>query len=319
MDQLRGYAIFGMIFVNFLDFPWVPHGIEHSRTNFSYADTIAPLFVFVVGMGFRLSMLGRAAKFGPSSARLAALKRYAILFIVAIMFYGPSYRVDWWDALTHIALAGMLTLPFIDRKMGVRVAAACGFLLLYTLVMFGTGYSAWLRESSMNGGPLGTLGYCFTLLFGTIAYDLLASRDQRRILIWAGGFAVALIGLAFVAWAVIPYERLEAYSSLGSAWPFAKRWSEMPFILLSTGLSFVAFLVFYAVCDIKGLELPHLTILGMNPLAIYLVQYSLLEMNGKYIPEDSGVVLGTVAFVLFYLFNYAVARRLARDKIIIKL
>ena len=82
MDQLRGYAIFGMLLVNasgffnlkiaFDAFGYsVPDQISHSRDFFTYADTIAPLFLFVVGMGMRLSWLRRSEKVGASNARWA--------------------------------------------------------------------------------------------------------------------------------------------------------------------------------------------------------------------------------------------------------
>ena len=65
LDQYRGYAIFGMILVNYLgNFDAMPEQFRHHRDWFSYADTIAPIFMFVVGMGFRMSFGRRAAKIG---------------------------------------------------------------------------------------------------------------------------------------------------------------------------------------------------------------------------------------------------------------
>lgn len=50
LDQVRGYAIFGMILVNILGMfdvmPWI---LKHHHEGFSYADHIAPLFLFIVG------------------------------------------------------------------------------------------------------------------------------------------------------------------------------------------------------------------------------------------------------------------------------
>lgn len=329
LDQLRGYAIFGMIFVNwfghFAVTPWV---LDHQRDAYSYADTIAPLFIFVVGMGFRLSLQRRAAKAGLGAARWSSLKRYLTLFLIAILFYGPDYQKDWWDALTTIALAGVLSLPFIDKGIGIRAAAAFCYLGVYSLVFFGTGYGEWLYHDSMNGGPMGIFSGAFTLLFGTIAYDLLASKNAARTVRVSLGIGVGLIALAFAAWYLIPTD-YNGYEPYGAAWPFAKRWSLAPFELLSTGLAFLAFLFFYWFCDMRGRRLPHLTILGENPLVIYLLQYALLEMNGIFLIApleglDDAVSVGAgvyavVGYVLFYLFCYAVARRLHRDNTIIKL
>lgn len=326
MDQLRGYAIFGMIVVNFLGFfaatPWFLH---HQRTTFSYADTIAPLFVFVVGMGFRLSMKRRAEKGGLAEARLHALKRYLILFAVAIAFYGPSYQKDWWDALTEIALAGLLTLPFIDKPAPIRLALGGAYLGLFTYFLLGTGYGAWLASSSMNGGPLGALGASFMLVCGTLAYDLLASNDTQAVVRWSLIASASLIAAAVLVWWLMPQD-YAPYAGYGPYWPFAKRWGAAPFVLLSTGLCFAAFLFFYCTSDLAGFNFPGLSILGENPLVIYLVQYSLLEMNGVYLPESiteipgpAGMLIALLGFTLFYGFVYAVAYRLHRDKIIIKL
>lgn len=49
IDQYRGNAVFGMIFVNFLgQFDSMPSMLKHHHYGMSYADTIAPLFMFAV-------------------------------------------------------------------------------------------------------------------------------------------------------------------------------------------------------------------------------------------------------------------------------
>jgi predicted acyltransferase len=326
LDQLRGYAILGMFLVNYLgNFAAMPWILEHQHGTFSYADTIAPLFVFVVGMGFRLSLKRRAERSGLADARIHSLKRYLVLFVVAIAFYGPDYRLEWWDALTEIALAGLLTLPLIDKPVPVRAVAAVGYLGVFTYAFFGMGYGEWLYHESMNGGPLGPLGASFMLLFGTIAYDLLDSDDTGRIVKGSLAFGLGLIALAVVAWVLIP-KAYGSYAELGSYWSFAKRWGAPPFVLLATGIAFLTFLLFYWVVELKDFSFSHLSLFGENPLVIYLVQYSLLENNGIYLPERfaKATGLGTAVialgcFAIFYGFMYAIAWRLHKDKIIIKL
>ncbi len=327
LDQLRGYAIFGMILVNYLgNFAFMPRFFEHQRDTFSYADTIAPLFLFVVGMGFRLSLMRRIQKVGVAEARFAALKRYLILFVVGAVFYGPDYEKDWWDAFTQIALAGVLALPFIDKKTPIRIGAACLYLALYMLLFHYTGYGEWLRLHSMNGGPLGVLPAAFTLIFGTLAYDLLASDETEKAVTWSAVWGVGLVAAAFAVWWFMPKEHGAYLTEYGQGWPWAKRWSSAPFALLSTGLAFLVFLAFFWVCDVLDLRVPHLSVLGENPLVIYLLQYSLLEMNGTFLPDSvvestsvTSVILGFIGFALFYGFCYAAAWRLHQDKTIIKL
>src|SRR5690554_5893290 len=88
LDQFRGYAIFGMLLVNFFghyDTEWIRElgdsglktalmfvfgqQLHHHSEFMTYADTIAPIFMFVVGIGLRLSWLRRVDKLTPGEAR----------------------------------------------------------------------------------------------------------------------------------------------------------------------------------------------------------------------------------------------------------
>ena len=128
IDQLRGYAIFGMFLVNYFEnFDATFFQLHHHRTVFSYADTIAPLFLFVVGMGMRLSIVRRTEKSGIGAARKGLLGRYLILACVGFAIYQ-----GWvWDALTSIALSGLLALIVIDKKPWIRIVWAVLFVSLF--------------------------------------------------------------------------------------------------------------------------------------------------------------------------------------------
>lgn len=320
LDQLRGYAIFGMILVNYLGhFDVMPWAFRHHKTGFSYADTIAPLFVFVVGMGFRLSLLRRIQKTGLWAARWQTARRYLVLFVVALAFYGPDARIDWWDALTHIALAGLISLPFIDKNAGVRIGVAVGYLALFMLLYMGTSYGSSFMMRSMNGGPLGPLSWAFVLLFGTIAYDLLAAGDAKKALSWSFLAGIGLVLAGWVAWYLIPKDWAGYGEQYGAFWPLSKRWCIAPAMLLSTGLSFLTFALFYYICQVREFQFPTLTVLGQNALFIYLLQYALMEIHGAYIPDSSGVLPALLGFAGMYGFCYLAARKLYNEGIIIKL
>lgn len=315
IDQYRGYAIFGMILVNYLgQFESMPWQFKHHHEGMSYADTIAPLFMFVVGMGLRLSLKRRIEQDGFLKAHVAALRRYVVLVVVGIVLYGPApdnWRY-WWDALVDIGFAGILALPFMTRGTVVRAVAAAGYLAVYQALYSLTGYGEWTMARSIDGGPLGPLSWAPILLFGTIAYDLIATGDGRRIvrecLMW--GVVLCVAGWALkVAWPGVKAE-----------WPFSQRGMTVPYPLYASGLCFLMYLPFYFICDVKGWRIPHLSALGMNPLVIYMVQQALLDMHGTFIvPEESGVALALLGFAALYLSCYAVAWRLHKDRIIIKL
>jgi predicted acyltransferase len=102
IDQLRAWAIFGMVIVNaknvFLDpvrptlaatpfeeyFGLLLHQLSHHDAGFTHADSIAPLSVFVVGMAVRLSWLKTTARaHDPWAVRRSMAKRFALLVLIA--------------------------------------------------------------------------------------------------------------------------------------------------------------------------------------------------------------------------------------------
>ncbi len=314
LDQLRGYTIFGMILVNFLgEFQAMPELFRHHRESYSYADTIAPLFLFIVGIGFRLSFQRRVAKDGITAARRAAVKRYALLTLIGVLVYGPFDWRDWWDALVDIGISGLLALPVIEKSARVRLGAGCGYLLLYQALFTWTPYGAnqATRDGFIDGGPLGPLSWVFSLLFGALAYDWIETERGgallKRSLSWAAG--LCLIGVAL---------QLE-WPGLKGEWPFSQRYMTMPYTLLSTGLALVAFAFFHWLCDMNRWRVPHLDALGMNPLVIYIFHLLLLGALESRIESHAPAWKALGLFTCFYLICYTPAWWLHRARMIIKL
>lgn len=351
VDQLRGYAIFGMLLVNAKGLFFTPiaptlegssvqpifesilYQISHHRTNFTYADTIAPLFVFVVGMGMRLSWLRRSEKVGAPEARKALAKRYILLVLIAFAIYTGWY----WDALMDIGLAGLLAIYLIDKKPRTRIAAAFLFVLLYQCIHMFTSYGTWsvqgkfsltdpeytpllvqltplydqLFGTSLNGGPLGPLSWVMMLLFGSYAYDLVAARDEKKLVIACLGWGIGLCLLGYALQCPWP--------GVKETWPFSARYMTAPFPLWSTGLCFLQLLAFYLICQKLNLRLPTFTSVGMNPLAIYIFQSLFLGVMESFEPERLSLVTGLLGFAIFWGAISGVAYYLHQRKIYIKL
>ncbi len=219
IDQLRGYAIFGMLLVNSNELFGIKYDqFEHHRESFSYADTIAPLFLFVVGMGMRLSWLRRSANVGPAATRKAMVKRFSMLVLIAFAIYA-----GWlWDALMDIGLAGLLAVWLIDKKPRIRIAAAFIMVAFYQALVMFTFYGPWVMRApdvpaidthliikliplhgelfdvALNGGPLGALSWCMMLLFGSLAYDLVVAGNQRKFVLGCLGWGVGLCAAGYV-------------------------------------------------------------------------------------------------------------------------
>ena len=265
-------------------------------------------------MGFRLSYQRRVQKDGYRLATQRALRRYLVLILVGIVLYGPAldnWRY-WWDALVDIGFAGILALPFMLRTVPVRTTAAVVYLVMYQILYMTTGYGEWTMDRSIDGGPLGILAWAPILLFGTIAYDLIATQNRRTIVAGCLAWGIALCAAGWIL-------KL-GWGDVKEPWPFTQRGMTAPYPLYSTGLCFLTYLPFYWICDVKGWRIPMLTILGLNPLVFYMVQQALLDMHGTFIvPEDSGPLMAVAGFAALILACYAVAWRLYKDNVVIKL
>lgn len=350
MDQYRGYAIFGMLLVdyfgsydaNLLDpekstgLVWLLahlwHQVHHPHgAGFTFADLIAPVFMFVVGMGMRLSMARRIEKVGLKEARMGLVKRYAVIIMLGFTIY-TGYL---WDALLNIGLAGMLVLWVVDKKPWQRLAFGVGTVSLYQFVCLYTSYGEivhrttnytdatmpliWklipfgptLLECPINGGPLGHWSWALMMIGGTIAYDILATKDQRKITLnfLAWGLGLAIVGLVLQS----------EWVGIKEAWPISKNWTSAPYAYWATGLCFLNLLLFYYICDIWGWEIPNLTILGLNPLAIYVLQWCICESGNRFINSSAPWSYIFIGWIIFYGVIYGTARYFYEKNIIIKI
>ena len=352
VDQLRGYAIFGMLLVNakglffepvekYLDGSSFQAAFEaftyqishHDSTNFSYANTIAPLFVFVVGMGMRLSWLRRSQGASAWDSRKALVKRYCLLVLIGFTIY-----TGWlWDALTDIGLAGLLAIPLIDKKPRTRIAAAFAFVIAYQCIHSFTSYGNWsmhgkfseidpdyvpllvrlvpLRDAlfgvTLNGGPLGPMSWVMMLLFGSVAYDLLSAGNEKKFMVQCLAWGLGLCALGYAVH--MPW------GDAKPVWPFAARYMTAPFPIWATGLCFLHLLAFYLICDTLRLRIPTFTSVGMNPLALYIFQSLFLDVAEGFAPEQLSFIAGTFGFFAFWGLIAGAAYYLHRRKIYIKL
>ena len=75
LDMFRGFAIFGMILVNYLGhFDVISETFKHPRYGMTFANAIAPFFVFAVGMGLSMGATALVARrIGEKDAHQAGI------------------------------------------------------------------------------------------------------------------------------------------------------------------------------------------------------------------------------------------------------
>ncbi len=312
LDQVRGYAIFGMILVNFLGmFDAMSWMFKHHREGFSYADHIAPLFLFIVGIGYRMSFIRYVDANGVCRACRRFARRYAIIAGLGLLYGGFDLRVSVWDALMDIGVSGLLALPFLYASVKVRIVAAWVFLAGYQVIFSRTGYGAWVMDNSINGGPLGPLSWVFILLLGTLAYDAFAVADRKTIIV---RFFFAGLILTLTGWLL----RAE-WPGLKPIWPFSAYAMTAPYPVYASGLCFLTLLLFYLIAEVVRLHIPFLTTLGKNPLVIYLLQAALVLVAGGIVDSSMDMLPALGLFLVLVGICYGVARYLEITGRIVKI
>ena len=319
LDMFRGFAIFGMILVNYLgQFDVMPQTFTHPRYGMTFANAIAPYFVFAVGMGLRMSLAKRIEETGKRKAYLHAIKRYLILIIIGMILYAPGLKIgeweqllqmDMWDALVDIGFAGLITLPFILYGKTFRIALAFALLVLYQLLFVFTGYGEWTMPNSIDGGPLGPISWASILVFGTVQMDYLRESKPDEFIkkSFILGIPLILLGLGL------------SYLQPSKIWEFSQRSMTMAYPIFASGLSVLTYVAFYLTADIWKWKIPHMAVLGINPLVIYILQQVLIHFFGDYYPADAALWQASLGFLVIYSMCYLVAHYLYRNKLIIKL
>ena len=311
IDQCRGFIILWMLFGNFLGhlsfMPWI---LQHHRVGLSLSETVAPIFMFLVGMGYRSSFLRRMERQGIADARRAAVKRYVLIFCVGL----PVYYGHWWDALTHIGMGGLILLPFIHRGPQARVVLAAVCLSLYQALFMFTPYGDWVMNSrvSLNGGPLAALSWGFALIMGSVAWDMMQTRMPDRVM-----REFLFYSLAFMAggWLLsLPWPGVK------DAWPFTRFGMTAPLPVYATGVAFAVYNLFFMFCERHQVRFPMFSPIGRNPLVIYAVLGILMGLSrlaiwhwGEPPPLFAALIYAAYASIL-----YAVAVFLDRRHILFR-
>ena len=299
LDALRGFDMFWIVGAEEL-----VRGLEKITTSgplaviadqlrhqawagFHFEDLIFPLFVFIVGVSLVFSLTKAIEKAGRRAAIIRIVRRFALLYLLGILFYGglstPFDKIRLLGVLQRLALCYLFaSLLFIYLKPKALVGVCVGLLLGYwALLSFvpvpghGAGNFAeganltnyvdqqWLPLRKWDGdhdpeGLLSTLPAIATCLLGVFAGLLLQNStvpDRKKVgYLIAGGLACLAVGWL---WHL--------------NFPVIKKIWTSSFVLVAGGYSCLLLAAFYQIIDVWKFQkwaMPFVWI-GVNPITIY--------------------------------------------------
>lgn len=309
---------------------------EHPPWNgFTFYDFIFPLFLFIAGLSLPFSLnKGLALGMSKSDLYKKAFKRMLILIALGILYKNaPIPFLDWSkirvvSVLGRIGFAGFVaTVLYLNFGFQKRIFWIGGLLLFYYAALYlipVPGYGAgdlsfegnltgWIDRTFLPGrllqGTYDELGLftqipalCLTVL-GSLAGDMLRRADHDDYMKLRNLAIGGVICLAIAAvWSL--------------HFPINKHLWTSSFIMLTGGMAFLTFALFYWVIDILNFRrwTFFFMVVGLNSLTIYLAyrlidfgHTSTLLFQGLYIntPEPWHPVfesLGALALVWIFLY-----------------
>jgi predicted acyltransferase len=254
-------------------------------------DLIAPLFLFIVGLTLPLA-LERRQQLGQTKKAIVGhiLRRTGILIVLGLIFNGilafhfSDYR--YTGVLQRIALsyvfAALITLFCKLRGQIIwTIALLLGYWAIMALIPVpGYGFNNMTQQGNLEGyidrlflpgqfccyvygdneGYLSTIPSIATVMLGVLCGHLVHSGKSQKFKVWAlvlGGLGCLGLGQLW-----------------GLAFPIITRLWTSSYTVFSNGWCMLLFALFYWLIDVKGWKkwaFP-LTVIGLNPLLIYVVQ-----------------------------------------------
>lgn len=314
IDQYRGFAILGMILVNVCcEFINSPYWLVHHHVGFTFADFVAPAFIFIVGFSYRLSFIKSIKHQSLSYVRIKFIKRYLIITFLGFIYGHFDFYVSVWDALVDIGIAGLLLYPFIGKNKYYIIFSGVAYLTIYQLLFSFTSYGEWLMEHSIDGGPLGPLSWSFILACGAFCAVLFEENGNK------------VSPLTFLSWLILGLflTGLGYFLTIPSLWPalpFTQKGMTASYSFFSSGLCIISLCIFYIINEKLKFTVNALTTMGKNPLVLYFLQAILLFIISISILEKiQDIYLSHYISAIFVLFIcYIVARILEIKSIYIK-
>jgi len=294
LDAFRGLTIALMILVNSPgDSGAVYSPLSHAAWNgWTFADTVFPSFLFIVGVSLVFSIAKQAEKGIRNSAFMFRLLRRTIILFALGLFINifPTFQLSGIripGVLQRIAICYFFaSLIVLKTNLRGRILWLIGLLASYWLMMRfipvpgigagvlepGSNFAAWVDSIFLRGhmwsyynhawdpeGIVSTIPAIATTLFGVLTGQWLrSSLPQRRKVagMVCAGFVLLVAGCILDRW--LPINK--------SIWTST-------FSIFMAGVALVCLAFFYwsiDAADFSGWAKP-LIILGLNPITVYVL------------------------------------------------
>jgi predicted acyltransferase len=309
VDAVRGLAIAGMVLVNgapptdsiyrpLVHAPW--HG-------WTLADTIFPLFLFIVGISITFSLKRTDAGPDPRTYWKIARRTVVLIALNVLLMNFPYYEIHklaLTGVLTHIALCYLVVaLLHLHTTWRAQVALIAAIWLAHWALL------GLLEVPGFGAGDLTPTGnasrYLDQLLLGPHSRSYYDEIEASGVLTVFSSISTTLIGLLTGIWlqsrTELPAKIAALFTAgfglllLGQAWslvlPVNKALWTGSYVALTAGISLQVLAAGYWIMELRDSKswAKPLQIAGVNALALYVLSQGIQRVlvYGR-IPGEGG-------------------------------
>ena len=353
LDALRGFDMFfimggaGLIAAICNLFPssdfaaWLSGQMHHVKWDgFAHHDTIFPLFLFIAGVSFPLSLRKQQLAGATKGTICLRVMRRAVVLVLLGLVYNGLFRLQldtlrfpsvlgrigvawavasimcvwlkpqvrgWIAALLLVGYALLLTIPAPDVAMGVGSLTKEGNMVGFIDRMLIPNHIYW-RGVMDPEGVLSTLPAVVTAMLGVFTGEWVlregVSGSRKALFMLLASVVMLAVGLAWNQWQ-----------------PINKMLWSSSFVLTAGAYSLAMFAIFYYIVDVRGYRrwTGFFRIIGVNSIAIYMLQ-EIVSFKGvsqfflggvaTLLPERWGAVVLALGYVVVcWLVLYLLDRK----------
>jgi predicted acyltransferase len=236
---------------------WIPSYLKHAPdVGYTIADTVAPAFVFVIGLNYVPSFKARYQE-DRFKAYRHFLVKYLILFALGTLItLGAAWtnRPTGWGVLESLGVAGMINLAFVLLPTWIRFVL--GLLILSFYQYFLDKYFLQTVLTTGHGGLYGAISWSALLLLATVIAELLKKGRNTYLLTILGLLALTVISVIIT--------------------PISKNRVSASYILLSLTITTVVYLLIKFLSKDENKHPGVFTWWGKHALGLYLTHLIIL-------------------------------------------
>ncbi|MFX1237010.1 MAG: heparan-alpha-glucosaminide N-acetyltransferase domain-containing protein [Promethearchaeota archaeon] len=311
IDFFKGMTILLMVFVNttrtFLNIPpWSKHAVDVGLT---YVDVIAPFFLFMMALNFKISFLRRVRQEGKKVTYLHFIRRYVIFIVVGVFLTlgedDSGQLIIHWGTLQVLGMSGLIALFIIELNPNLRLVIGILFLGIHQALLE-TDLKQLIYDG-VEGGILAAFSWGGMMILSTVIAEGLIeykSEGLKSTIIshfLATGIILTILGA-----------ELNLLTDINPNWIISRQYMSVSYCIITIGISALTFFLIFLIFDFHDKDIKYLrnenliSVIGKNAFALFIIHIVIVAITNEAIPPEIDLVFALIVGITCVLIIWAI-------------